>query len=151
MIAAGNEVMSYRWWRMFDRLTMRQLTACVLGAAVIALAGCGSSKPGYCSKRTNLENSVKGLTSLNPSAGVSGLQTQLQKIQSDASALVNSAKGDFPSETSAIQSSVDQFTSAVKGLSSSQTPAQIGKVASAASNVVSSVNSFLSASSSKCS
>lgn len=151
MIAAGNEVMSYRWWRMFDRLTMRQLTACVLGATVIALAGCGSSKPGYCSKRTNLENSVKGLTSLNPSAGISGLQTQLQKIQSDASALVNSAKGDFPSETSAIHSSVDQFTSAVKGLSSSQTPAQIGKVASAASNVVSSVNSFLSASSSKCS
>ncbi len=143
--------MSYRCWRMSTRLTMRLATACALGATVIALAGCGSSKPGYCSKRTNLENSVKGLTDLNPSAGISGLQAQVQKIQSDASALVSSAKSDFPSETSAISSSVDQFTSAVKGLSSSQTPAQIGKVASAASNVVSSVNSFVSASGSKCS
>ena len=133
------------------RLAMRLATACVLGATVIALAGCGSSKPGYCSKRTNLENSVKGLTNLNPSAGISGLQTQVQKIESDASALVGSAKSDFPSETSAISSAVDQFTSAVKGLASSQTAAQIGKVANAASNVVSSVNSFVSASSSKCS
>ncbi|MBV9005645.1 MAG: hypothetical protein JO181_13375 [Solirubrobacterales bacterium] len=133
------------------RLTMRLATACVLGATVIALAGCGSSKPGYCSKRTNLENSVKGLTNLNPSAGISGLQTQVQKIESDASALVGSAKSDFPSETSAISSAVDQFTSAVKGLASSQTAAQIGKVANAASNVVSSVNSFVSASGSKCS
>jgi len=130
---------------------MRLATACVLGATVIALAGCGSSKPGYCSKRTNLENSVKGLTDLNPSAGISGLQAQVQKIESDASALVGSAKSDFPSETSAISSAVDQFTSAVKGLASSQTAAQIGKVANAASNVVSSVNSFVSASSSKCS
>src|SRR5437763_15710830 len=44
----------------------------------------------------------QGLTSFNPSGGISGLKSQVQKIQSDATALVNSAKGDFPSETSAI-------------------------------------------------
>ena len=38
--------------------------ACAAAAGVVALAGCGSSKPAYCTDRTNLENSVKGLTSL---------------------------------------------------------------------------------------
>jgi uncharacterized protein YukE len=125
--------------------------ACVICASLIALEGCGSSKPGYCTDRTNLNNSVKQLTSLNPSAGLSGLQSQLQKIESDATAVVNSAKNDFPSETSAINSSVAQFKSAVQGLTSNQSAGQISKVASAASNVVNSVKSFSDATSSKCS
>ena len=80
-------------------------------AAAVALAGCGSSKPAYCTDRTNLQNSVKGLTS----AGISGLKTQLKQIQSDASTLVSSAKGDFPSETSAITSSVNTLKSSALG------------------------------------
>ena len=143
--------MPYRWGCMSDRFTARSAGACVLVAALIWLAGCGSSKPGYCTDRTNLTNSVKGLTNLNPSSGISGLQSQLQKIETDANAVVTAAKSDFPKETSAIKSSVDQLGSAVQGLSSSQTAAQIGKVASAASNVVNAVNSFVSASGSKCS
>ena len=118
---------------------------------LVALAGCGSSKPAYCTDRSNLESSVKGLTSLSLSSGVSGLQSQAKKIQSDATALVSSAKSDFPSETSAIKSSVSAFESAVKGLSSSPSAGQIATVASAGSSVVSSVKSFTDATSSKCS
>ena len=81
--------------------------AMVVSLAVIAVAGCGSSKPSYCSDRTNLQNSVKGLTSLSLSSGVSGLESQLKKIQTDATTVVSSAKSDFPSQTSAIKSSVD--------------------------------------------
>jgi hypothetical protein len=135
---------------MFDRYVGTGV-ACVICASLIALWGCGSSKPGYCTDRTNLNNSVKQLTSLNPSAGLCGLQSQLQKIESDATAVVNSANNDFPSETSAIQSSVAQFKSAVQGLTSNQSAGQISKVASAASNVVNSVKSFSDATSSKCS
>jgi conjugal transfer/entry exclusion protein len=126
------------------------LVACV-ALVVVALAGCGSSKPGYCTDRTNLENSIKGLTSLNVSSGISGLQSQLQKIQSDATALVNSAKSDFPNETSAIKSSVDALQSAVKALPASPSAGQIATIASDASSVVSSVKSFTDATSSKCS
>jgi hypothetical protein len=125
--------------------------ACVACVGLISLVGCGSSKPGYCTDRTNLENSIKGLTSLNPSSGISGLQTQLKNVQSSATSLVNSAKSDFPSQTSAIKSSLDSLENAVKGLSSSPSPTQISQVAGAASNVVSSVNSFIDASKSKCS
>jgi hypothetical protein len=115
--------------------------------AVIALAGCSSSKPAYCTDRTNLQNSVKGLTS----AGISGLKTQLTQVQSDSTALVSSAKGDFPSETSAITSSVDALKSSLAALPSSPSATQVAIVGRDAASVVSSVKSFVDASNSKCS
>jgi hypothetical protein len=116
-------------------------------AAMIALAGCSSSKPAYCTDRSNLENSVKGLTS----AGISGLKSQLKQVQSDASTLASSAKGDFPNETSAITSSVDMLKNSLAALSSSPSAAQIASVGKDAAGVVSSVKSFVDASNSKCS
>jgi hypothetical protein len=116
-------------------------------ATAVTLAGCGSSKPAYCTDRTNLENSVKGLTS----SGVSGLKSQLKQIQSDATTLVNSAKGDFPSETSAITSSVSALKTSVTALPSSPSAAQIATATKDAASVVSSVKSFVDASNSKCS
>ena len=114
--------------------------------------GCGgSSKPAYCSDRSNLESSIKGLTSLTASSGISGLKTQLQTIQSDATKLVSSAKSDFPSQTSAIKSSVAGLESAVKALPSHPSATQLGPVATAAASVVSSVKSFTDATSSNCS
>ncbi len=116
-------------------------------ATVVALAGCGSSKPAYCTDRTNLQNSIKGLTS----AGISGLKSQIQQIQSDATAVVNSAKSDFPNETAAITSSVDALKNSLSALPSSPSAAQIATVTQDAASVVSSVKSFVNASNSKCS
>jgi hypothetical protein len=131
------------WW-------LRLAIALVAIVGLLALAGCGSSKPAYCSSRSNLENSVKGLTNLNVSSGLSGLQAQLQKIESDAKALVSSAKSDFPSQTSAITSSIDSLSSALKSIPSSPSAAQIATIASNAATVVNSVKSFTDATSSKC-
>ncbi len=125
--------------------------ACVAVAGLIVLAACGSSKPAYCTDRANLENSIKGLSNLSFSSGISGVEAQLTKIQSDATTLVNSAKSDFPSESSAITSSVDGLKSAVGDVKSSPSATQIATLASDASNVVSSVTSFTDASKSKCS
>ena len=136
--------------RARSRLGHSRVGACVAVIGLVLFAGCGSSKPAYCTDRTNLENSAKGLTELNASSGVSGVKTQLQKIQSDTTALVRSAKNDFPSQTSAIKSSVDALSSSVKTLSSSPSASQIATVAKDASNVVSSVQSFVDATSSKC-
>ena len=129
----------------------RVFLALAVAAGVVALAGCSSSKPAYCTDRTSLENSVKGLTSLNVSSGISGLKSQVATIQSDATALVTSAKSDFPTQTSAITSSVDALTSSVAGLSSSPSAAQIATVTKDAASVVSSVKSFTDATSSQCS
>ena len=51
------------------RVAMRTALATIAAGALIALAGCGSSsKPAYCSDRTNLENSIKNLPSATSSA-----------------------------------------------------------------------------------
>jgi len=125
------------------------LLACAAAIAVVALAGCGSGKPGYCTDRANLENSIKGLSNLNGS-GISGLKSQLTQIQSDANALVNSAKSDFPNETSAISSSVSALKDSVTALPSGPSVAQVAAVTKDAANVVSSVKSFTDATGSQC-
>jgi hypothetical protein len=118
---------------------------------VVALAGCGSSKPAYCSDRSNLESSIKDLPSVTSSGGISGLTSQLTTIKGDATALVSSAKSDFPTETTAVKSSVDALDSAVKALPSSPSATDIAAVAADAASVVSSVKSFSDSSKSKCS
>jgi hypothetical protein len=118
----------------------------------VAFAGCGgSSKPAYCSDRTDLQNSVKDLPSVTSSSGLGGLKSQITTIKSDATSLVNSAKSDFPTETTAVKSSVDTLESAVKALPSSPSSTQVAAVAADAAGVVSSVKSFSDASKSKCS
>ncbi len=133
------------------RAWMRVAVAMVAAVALIALAGCGSSKPSYCSDRTNLENSIKNLPSVTSSSGISGLKTQITTIQSDATSLVSAAKSDFPTQTSAVKSSVDALQSALKALPSSPSATQIAALAADASSVVSSVKSFVDTSKSKCS
>jgi len=123
----------------------------VVGVAVVALAGCGSSKPAYCSDRNALQESVKALPGLASSANLSGLQTQATKIQTEATTLVDAAKSDFPSETSAIKSAVDTLSSTVKALPSSPSTQDYAQVALAAATAVSAVSNFSSATNSKCS
>ncbi len=133
------------------RVATRVSLALVALVALAAAAGCGSSsKPAYCKDRTNLENSIKNLPSAASSSGISGLESQLTTIQSDATAAVDAAKTDFPSETSALKSSVDTLSSAAKALPSSPSATQIAAVALDAANVVSAVKAFTSATKSKC-
>jgi len=119
-------------------------------AGLVALSGC-SSPPAYCSDRTNLQNSVKALPSVTSSSGLSGLKSQLTKVENDAAALVSSAKSDFPSQTSAITSSVNALKSAVQGLPPNPSAAQILAVATDVSAVKNAVKSFSNATQSKCS
>jgi hypothetical protein len=124
-----------------------------VAAAGLGAAGCGggSSTPAYCTARANLESTVQGLTNLNVHSGIGALESQLKKIETDAAALVSAAKGDYPSETSAIKSSVNSLKGAVKNLSSDQSAANIATVTSDAAAVVSSVSAFTNTTKSQCS
>ena len=120
-------------------------------AAPLVLPACGGSdKPGYCSDRSQLESSIKDLANLSPSNGISGLRSQLQQIQSNANALVASARADFPSQTNAIRTSVNSLASDVRTLPSNPSTAQIASLASNASNVVGAVSNFMDATQSAC-
>ncbi len=146
-----NEIRRERSQGRVTRARVRAPMAIVAVVAVVALAGCGSSKPGYCSARTNLENSVKNLPSTVSSSGVSGLGSQITTIKNDANSLVSSAKSDFPTQTSAIQTSVQKLDTSVKALPSSPSAQQIATIAVDAGNVVTSVKTFYDDANSKCS
>jgi hypothetical protein len=124
---------------------MSTLRLLALAGVVAALSGCGSSsKPGYCADRGNLQDSVKGLTSVDlRNGGVSSLQSQIGEIESNANALVASAKSDFPSQTEALNSSISALKT---DIGTGQVPALIADV----SAVTSAVKGFADATSSKC-
>jgi hypothetical protein len=153
VVSGSSNGMSRETSRHFPRPWLDRLPLATVGAvALIALAGCGSSsKPAYCSARTTLQNSIKNLPSAASSSGISGLPSLLASIKTDATTLVNDAKSDFPTQTSAVKSSVDTLQSAVKALPSSPSATQIAAVALDAGNVVNSVKSFADTSKSKCS
>ena len=140
--------------------TMVMLACAVATGAVI---GCSSasttspststsagSKPAYCADRAQLQDAMKGLTSLNASSSVSALKSQVNAIQSAATAVVNSAKSDFPNETSAIKSSVDTLKGSVQDLSANPSAAQIATITKNAGAVLASVETFMVATSGKC-
>jgi hypothetical protein len=126
--------------------------AVALAVAATALTACGgSSKPGYCSDKSNLESTVKGLTSVDIRGnGLDALTTQLQKVETDAKTLVASAKTDFPSETSAISSSVDTLVGAIKQLPSSPSATDLVALGGDVTSVTSAVKGFTQAVGSKC-
>ena len=122
-------------------------------AIAVVLAGCGgSSKPSYCSQTANLKKSVQDLGNVNViQGGTSALTSALSTVESNAQAVVSSAKSDFPSQTAAINSSVKALKQSAQQLSSSPTqPAVIAKLPGQISAVVTSVQNFSSATSSKC-
>ena len=82
---------------------------------------------------------------------IAALEAAFTNIQTEANTVISQAKGDFPNQTSAIKSSVDSLTTAVSALESNPSPTNIATVTGAAANVISSFNSFLDASKSKCS
>lgn len=118
-----------------------------VAVASVLFAGCGSSKPAYCSKVSDLKKSVQNLSSVT---SVSALKTQLSTIENTASEVVNSAKGDFPTETSAITTSVDALRATVKQLPQSPSAAQLATVAQQGSAAVTAFKNFENATSSKC-
>jgi hypothetical protein len=132
----------------------RPVVAAAAAALALLVAGCGGSdKPAYCSDRSDLEASVKSLGNVSEltSGGLSGLQSKLSKVDSDARKLVDSAKSDFPSETDAISSSVSKLDSSVRGLPSNPSAAQLTAVGVNVKAVATSVSDFTQATSSKCS
>jgi len=117
----------------------------------LGVAGCGgSSKPAYCSDRTTLQNDANNVKSSVSGGDLSSLLSQVTTIKSDATALVNAAKTDFPSQTSAIKTSVDTLATAVNALPSSPSASQIASLAVDVASVVSTIKGFSDATSSTC-
>ena len=122
-------------------------------ATVFAIAFVGCGKPDYCSDRSNLEQSVKGLTDvqLTESGGADRLKSQLDKVQSDAKQVASSAKSDFPSETDQLESSVSTLEKSVQALPPSPSSEELKGLAPQVTAVAGASRRFVTATDSECS
>ena len=132
------------------RLTL--IVSVALAAAASLAVGCGSDdKPDYCSDVSDLQQSVEDLKNVQLESGVlSTLQTDLQKIQTNADAVVSSAKQDFPNETSAVKSSVSTLSNAIEQLPSSPTAQQLAALVPDIDSTVTAAQNLSSATKSAC-
>jgi hypothetical protein len=95
--------------------------------------------------------SIKAVPSTNVvQNGTNALKSALTKVENDANAVVSSAKSDFPNESGALQSSVNSLAASAKALGSNPSAAAIAQTVSDAAAVSTAVQSFSSATSSKC-
>ena len=133
----------------------RRITSTSLGIATVALAllGCGSSKPSYCAKTTDLQKAVQQLQSVSSLSGATNsLTSTLTNIDSSAQAVVSAAKSDFPGETSAISSSVAALRSTISQLSNPQSKSSaVSQLPAEIVAAIAAVNNFQTATKSKCS
>jgi outer membrane murein-binding lipoprotein Lpp len=133
----------------------RHATALTLLAILIGgglLAGCGSSKPGYCDPVSKTENAVKSLPTVQDvkEHGVGTLTSAISTLKQNATTAINQAKSDFSSQTTALKNSVDALSSTVKQLTSPLSAATLAQLAAELSTVRSAAKSLQSAVSSKC-
>ena len=126
------------------------VTLCVLVLSALVAAGCGDSKPSYCSKVDQLELSVKDLGEIDLSKGVSSLASAVSKVQTSANDAVAAAKKDFPTETGRIESSISALATGVNQLPSSPSATQIATLTLEIKSVVDSVDGFVSQTKKKC-
>jgi hypothetical protein len=123
----------------------------LLVAAVLLGAGCGGGEPDYCSDASDLEQSVKDLGSVDVvEGGRSAVTEALDEVEGNARAAVDSAKSDFPDETSAVTKSISDLKSSAGELGESPTPQQVARAAADVGVVASAVEDFVDATRSEC-
>jgi FtsZ-interacting cell division protein ZipA len=134
----------------------RLILIAAVAVALAALAGCGSSqssssKPSYCSSLTNLKQSVKDLPTTDViKNGTNALKGNVDKVVSNAQAVVDAAKKDFPNESTAITTAVDSLKTTVSQLQQNQSAALVVQAAGNVASLGSAVKNFASSASSKC-
>jgi outer membrane murein-binding lipoprotein Lpp len=141
----------YRMLAMGRRSIRALVLAVAVAVGAFALTACGNSKPDYCSDRSNLSASVDTLKNdVSGGADFSTLQSDIAKVQTDAEAVVSSAKDDFPSETKGLNSSVADLKSSIDALPPSPSAQDLRGLLPQAAAVIAAVNRFTSATDSKC-
>ena len=128
------------------------MSAVMALALTAALAGCGSSKPSYCTNVDNLKTSVKALPSTSVvQNGLSSLESAVTKVTTNTQKVVSSAKSDFPNETTALKNSVQTLSTTVKQAVDSPSSGTLAQIPGQVSAVVTAAKNLEKATTSKCS
>ncbi len=122
----------------------------LLSLSALIAAGCGSSKPEYCSKADDLQGALDTLKGDVSDGNLSAISSDLQTAMTDLDAVASSARSDFPKETRAMRSSFSTLTSTIKALPSSPSTSDLVRVAADVVAVKTAVDNFKTATSSEC-
>jgi hypothetical protein len=124
--------------------------AALASAAIVAGCG-GDSKPEYCDRVDDLRSSVSALTDISINGDtLSNVESDLQTVQSNAQAVVDAAKEDFPQETDDLETAVNNASDSVQELPSSPSAGEIAALAVEVANVGTSASALYDATSSAC-
>jgi hypothetical protein len=139
--------------KLGDRPGLRR--GALLPAAVLVLsglaAGCGSSKPAYCTAADQLKTSVQDLGNVTVNVNdLSSVNTAVSKVQSDAKTFVSEAKSAYPSQTTALQNSVSSLVTAVRSAIGQPSVTTVAAVVSSVSQVKTAADNAQSAAKGKC-
>jgi len=107
---------------MIDRRKLRfAFPATAVAALAIAFGSTGcSSEPAFCSDVDSLRSSVNELVSIEVNSNtINEVQTDFEKVQTDADQAVESAREDFPEESSNLEDQIDSTKQAIEDLPSS--------------------------------
>ena len=89
--------------------------ACIAAVAAVTLPGCG--KPEFCAKKTEFNSSVTTLTSVSltpPDPTV--IFNDIENVQDAGTSMINAAKSDFPSQSTALENAVNDVVATGKTL-----------------------------------
>lgn len=116
-------------------------SACLSTAIAIAAAaagGCGgnSDKPAYCDDRAALEQSLDDLRGFDiRGQGLDALTRELREVQTDANALVRSAREQFRPQADALRSAIGALGDSVRQAASAPSADAVATVAADVSAV----------------
>jgi len=92
--------------------------ACIAAVAAVALPGCG--KPEFCAKKTEFNSSVTTLTSVSLTPpDPTEISTDITNVQDAGTSMINAAKSDFPSQSTALENAVNDVVATGKTLTTS--------------------------------
>ena len=125
--------------------------ACIAAVAAVTLPGCG--KPEFCAKKTEFNSSVTTLTSVSltpPDPTV--IFNDIENVQDAGTSMINAAKSDFPSQSTALENAVNDVVATGKTLTMTTDLTATGVTLAAQLLVLNSAwNSFKTATNDACS
>ena len=128
------------------------LPVAVLVLAISGLAaGCGSSKPAYCTDASQLKTSVQNLGNVDVAKnGPGSLQAALSSVQADAKTFAAGAKSAYPSQTAALNTALSGLQTAITSAKGQPPLTAATAVASSVTQVKNSADALQSAASGNC-
>jgi altronate dehydratase len=133
------------------RRTLPALAVAALASAAL-VAGCGGdSQPDYCDRVDDLQSSVSALTDISINGDtLNTVESDLETVKSNAEAVVESAKDDFPQESDALENAVNNASDSVQNLPASPSAGQIAALAVNVADVGKAASDLLNSTSSAC-